>query len=81
MPMATSCSPVSFGSVSFETDTLGATSFNGWTVLNQRIILGIVTRIAGTLTPTDSTYPTGSPGDAEVANLYLNDINSGSRRI
>ena len=66
MPMATSCSPVSFGSVSFETDTLGATSFNGWTVLNQRIILG-TTRIAGTLTPTDSTYPTGSPGDAEVA--------------
>ena len=66
MPMATSCSSVSFGSVSFETDTLGATSFNGWTVLNQRIILGTTT-IAGTTTPTDSTYPMGSPGDAEVA--------------
>ncbi|MDC3057908.1 inverse autotransporter beta domain-containing protein [Litorivicinus sp.] len=66
MPMATSCSSVSFGSVSFETDTLGATSFNGWTVLNQRIILG-TTSIAGALTPTDSTYPTGSPGDAEAA--------------
>ena len=66
MPMATSCSSVSFGSVSFETDTLGATSFNGWAILNQRIILGTTT-IADTLTPTDSTYPTGSPGDAEVA--------------
>ena len=49
MPMATSCSSVSFGSVSFETDTLGSTSFNGWTVLNQRIILG-TTSIAGTST-------------------------------
>jgi|GEM_PF-3924449 len=68
MPMATSCSSVSFGSVSFETDTLGATSFNGWTVLNQRIILGTTT-IAGTMTPTDSTYPVGSPGDAEVATI------------
>ena len=68
MPMATSCSSVSFGSVSFETDALGATSFNGWTVLNQRIILGTTT-IAGTMTPTDSTYPVGSPGDAEVATI------------
>lgn len=61
---------------SFEDDVLGGSSAVGWTIVDSQIVLG-TTVIAGTLSPTDTSYPTPSSGDTNIAtpaNAYSSSI-------
>ena len=55
-----------FDNASFEEDAVGSTSVTGWTIINEQIKLSS-TSIAGYVTPTDTTIPPSSPGDAATA--------------
>ena len=61
---------------SFEDDVLGGSSAVGWTIVDSQIVLG-TTVIAGTLSPTDTSFPTPSSGDTNIAspaNAYSSSI-------
>jgi flagellin-like hook-associated protein FlgL len=54
----------SFTNGDFESGSVGDTSANGWTITNSRVTLDGLSTIGGFPTPSDSTKPASSPGDA-----------------